>query len=229
MLALSPHSFARPRTATTTRCPAPISPAGTARAPPSSCSQANGYNVERWEQPLSDLAARADAQTVVIFAEPDPRLARRPQERCATSSPAAGMCWSPAGRGGAYRSRMATCSRHRSSQRPASSRRRVSTRWPAPAKCGWCRKQRGDSSQPLDRVQYNCAGAPAVVEYTSGKGEVIWWASSTPLENGSISRAENLNLFLNSLGARDRTATSIGTSRCTARRTPIGLCRRRRH
>ncbi len=32
--------------------------------------QANGYDVERWEQPLSDLAARADAQTVVIFAEP---------------------------------------------------------------------------------------------------------------------------------------------------------------
>jgi hypothetical protein len=56
-------------------------------------------------------------------------------------------------------------------------------------------------SRPLDRIQYNCAGSPAVVEYTSGKGEVIWWASSTPLENGSIQRAENLNLFLNSLGA----------------------------
>jgi hypothetical protein len=56
-------------------------------------------------------------------------------------------------------------------------------------------------SQPRDRVEYNCAGAPAVVEYASGKGEVIWWASSTPLENGSIQRAENLNLFLNSLGA----------------------------
>jgi hypothetical protein len=57
------------------------------------------------------------------------------------------------------------------------------------------------SSRPLDRVEYNCAGSPAVVEYSSGKGEVIWWASSTPLENGSIQRAENLNLFLNSLGA----------------------------
>ena len=32
--------------------------------------QASGYNVQRWEQPLSDLAARADTQTVVIFAEP---------------------------------------------------------------------------------------------------------------------------------------------------------------
>ncbi|HEY1806616.1 MAG TPA: DUF4350 domain-containing protein, partial [Terracidiphilus sp.] len=33
--------------------------------------QASGYNVGRWEQPLSDLADRADSQTVVIFAEPD--------------------------------------------------------------------------------------------------------------------------------------------------------------
>ena len=32
--------------------------------------QASGYNVQRWEQPLSDLAERADSQTVVIFAEP---------------------------------------------------------------------------------------------------------------------------------------------------------------
>ena len=31
---------------------------------------ASGYPVERWEQPLSDLAQRADAQTVVILAEP---------------------------------------------------------------------------------------------------------------------------------------------------------------
>jgi len=33
--------------------------------------QASGYNVQRWEQPLSDLAERADSQTVVIFADPD--------------------------------------------------------------------------------------------------------------------------------------------------------------
>ena len=56
---------------------------------------------------------------------------------------------------------------------------------------------------PLDRVQYNCTGTPAVVEYANGKGEVIWWASSTPLENGSIERANNFDLFLNALGSRE--------------------------
>jgi len=34
--------------------------------------QANGYDIERWERPLSDLVAQADAQTVVIFAAPNP-------------------------------------------------------------------------------------------------------------------------------------------------------------
>ena len=30
----------------------------------------------------------------------------------------------------------------------------------------------------------------------------MWWASSTPLENGSLARADNLDFFLNSLGER---------------------------
>jgi hypothetical protein len=57
--------------------------------------------------------------------------------------------------------------------------------------------------RPRDRVQYNCTGAPAVVEYSQGKGHIVWWAGSTPLENGSIQRGGNLNLLLTSLGTRD--------------------------
>ena len=34
------------------------------------CCSAADTVLERWEQPLSDLAAQADAGTVVIFAEP---------------------------------------------------------------------------------------------------------------------------------------------------------------
>jgi hypothetical protein len=59
------------------------------------------------------------------------------------------------------------------------------------------------SDRPRDRVDYNCTGAPAVVEYDLEKGHVVWWAASTPLENASISRANNLNLFLNAVGPRD--------------------------
>ncbi len=32
---------------------------------------------------------------------------------------------------------------------------------------------------------------------------MVWWASSTPLENGSLARANDLDLLLNSLGPRD--------------------------
>ena len=56
---------------------------------------------------------------------------------------------------------------------------------------------------PTQRIQYSCAGQPAVVEYDYGKGHVVWWASSTPLENGSLARANNLDLLLNSLGPRE--------------------------
>jgi hypothetical protein len=53
---------------------------------------------------------------------------------------------------------------------------------------------------PAQRVDYSCAGAPAVVEYDWGKGHVVWWANSTPLENGSLARGNDLDLLLNSLG-----------------------------
>ena len=56
---------------------------------------------------------------------------------------------------------------------------------------------------PKQRTQYGCAGQPAVVEYDYGKGHVVWWANSTPLENGSLARAHNFDLLLNSLGPRE--------------------------
>jgi len=41
---------------------------------------------------------------------------------------------------------------------------------------------------------------PVVVSYRVGRGEVIWWASASPLTNGSIREKGNLALFLNSVG-----------------------------
>jgi hypothetical protein len=56
---------------------------------------------------------------------------------------------------------------------------------------------------PKQRTQYSCAGQPAVVEYDYRSGHVVWWASSTPLENGSLARAANFDLLLNSIGPRE--------------------------
>jgi hypothetical protein len=41
-----------------------------------------------------------------------------------------------------------------------------------------------------------------VVTYPYGRGRVIWWAASTPLENAGIAKSGNLNLLLNSIGPR---------------------------
>ena len=55
------------------------------------------------------------------------------------------------------------------------------------------------------RVVYRCGYDPVVVTYSVGKGTVVWWASASPLENGTIEQAGNLNLLLNSIGPRATT------------------------
>jgi hypothetical protein len=161
--------------------------------------KANGYDVERWEQPLSDLPAQTDEHTVVIFAEPDPSSPedfKAVQDIVARGGRVLVTGWLggilvPGGNSLPPQQLGTAC---KLTPQGLDSLAGSGEVWMVP-EAAW------GSDQPLDRVEYNCAGSPAVVEYTSGKGEVIWWASSTPLENGSIQRAENLNLFLNSLGA----------------------------
>jgi len=161
--------------------------------------KANGYDVERWERPLSDLPALTDAQTVVIFAEPNPTS---PEDLKAVRDIVArggrvlltGWGGGELAPGGNVRPPLqfeTACKLTPQGLDPLASSGEV---WMVP-EAAW------GANRPRDRVEYNCAGSPAVVEYASGKGDVIWWSGSTPLENGSIQRAENLNLFLNSLGA----------------------------
>ncbi len=50
-------------------------------------------------------------------------------------------------------------------------------------------------------VVYGDEDTAAVVAYPFGKGEVIWWASATPLTNQAIRNSGNLAFFLNCVGA----------------------------
>ena len=163
--------------------------------------QASGYHVERWEQPLSDLAARADAQTVVIFAEPilstaeDVKAVREIVERGGRVllTGWSGGRLAPEGDAEPPSQFQSAC---RLTPQGLDALAGSGEVWMVP-EGGW------GLDRPRDRVEYNCTGAPAVVEYSQGKGYVVWWASSTPLENGSIQRGGDLNLFLNALGARE--------------------------
>jgi len=53
---------------------------------------------------------------------------------------------------------------------------------------------------------YGREGEVAVISYRIGKGEVVWWASATPLTNGSIRDKNNLAFFLNCIGAPGKTS-----------------------
>lgn len=162
----------------------------------------SGYSLERWESPLSDLAAKAGPDTVVIFAEPFSRetadliAVRTILERGGRvlSTGFLGGYMLPGEASDAHTNMVdfGTCKLDPQGLDPLSGSGEV---WMAPEST-W---KVGDPGQ---RVQYTCNGHPAVVEYDWGKGHVVWWASSTPLENGFISRGQNLDLFLNSLGPK---------------------------
>jgi hypothetical protein len=161
----------------------------------------SSYPVERWERPLSELADTAGPETVVLFAEPmtreisDIRAIRQILER-------GGRVVATGYEGGFLlphgvpiappQFTFAACRLEPNGLDALAGSGEI---WMVP-EASW------QLSDPADRVQYTCAGQPAVVEFDWGKGHAVWWASSTPLENGTVGRAHNLDLLLNSLGPK---------------------------
>jgi hypothetical protein len=160
----------------------------------------SGYPLERWERPLSELAATAGPETVIIIAQPysrdagDIKAVRKILER-------GGRVLSTGYWGGFILPGEA-------SETPKGFNFAACKLEPegldSLAGTGevWMVPQATWVANPAQRVEYSCAKNPAIVEYDWGKGHIVWWASSTPLENGSLSRAHNLDLLLNSLGPR---------------------------
>ncbi|HEV2214268.1 MAG TPA: DUF4350 domain-containing protein [Terracidiphilus sp.] len=161
----------------------------------------SGYTIQRWERPLSELADHAGPETVVIFAQPfQPDYDDMQAVRKMLANGARVLATGPVGGyllpGGQVTQpsafHFATCALQPDGLDPL-----------ADSGQAWMMlESTWEVGDPMYRVQYTCAGEPAVVEYGYGKGHVVWWASSTPLENGSLTRGQNLNLLLNSLGPR---------------------------
>ncbi len=162
----------------------------------------SGYPIDRWERPLAELAATAGPDTVVIFAEP---LTREPANlKAVRQILERGGRVLATGFWGAFilpgeagttpeTFNFAACRLEPEGLDTLASTGEV---WMVP-EAEW------KPGNPAHRVDYSCAGQPAVVEYDWGKGHAVWWASSTPLENGSLARANDLDLLLNSLGPRE--------------------------
>lgn len=162
----------------------------------------SGYAVQRWERPLSELAAQSGPDTVVIFAQPfsrekdDISAVKQILERggrVLTTGYWGGYLLPNGSSAPPEEFNFAACQLEPEGLDQLAFSGEV---WMAP-EAMW------QVGNPMFRVQYACAGQPAVVEFDWGKGHAVWWASSTPLENGSLERGHNLDFFLNSLGPRE--------------------------
>ena len=162
--------------------------------------QQSGYHVERWSRPLNELPQYVDAHTTVLFAEPfygaidDARepvraLLRRGARVLVTGYtggllvPENQVKLNPLPFG-------AACTGE------ADGFSALAASGPVRMEAGALWKQ----ADPRQQAAYLCFGQPIVVQYPYAKGQVVWWAASTPLENASLGRDGDLALLFNSIG-----------------------------
>jgi hypothetical protein len=159
-----------------------------------------GYSIERWTEPLSQLADRADSHTVLIVAEPFPTGVEEQKSAVEKILKRGGRVLAT-GIGGAM-------------LLPHSEAVPVQNPWAQEChatpvgldamanaddvrmylKAYWAKPAVGD------RTQYLCGTRAVIVTYAYDKGEVIWWADALPLENRGIAEGANLELLLSSIG-----------------------------
>jgi Domain of unknown function (DUF4350) len=166
--------------------------------------QKAGYQVERQSDPLSQIEDRVDEHTTVVLAEPFLQnvIVSQAAVKALLDKGARVLVTGFAGGllmpGNAVQSDPfppSTCNADANGFGELAGSGTVSIRPEALWK----------QSNPLHQVVYSCRGDAVAVTYKAGKGMVIWWASSTPLENSGIQQADNLVFFLNSVGPRAMT------------------------
>jgi len=168
-----------------------------------------GYNEVRWERPEGELSSVDAAHATLILAQPAPNFAalsdkkrqqpfvdflRRGGRIVATGS-ASAILLPDAQVAPSDRFYTELC--FTTPEGPSPLARAGELEMAAPV--GW------SSKDPAVRVAQRCGSDPVVVSYPSGNGEIIWWASATPLTNQGLHNNGNLRLLLASIGDPDRT------------------------
>jgi hypothetical protein len=164
-----------------------------------------GYRVERWERPTADLDTLHPMDTTLVLAGPYMQNELHP-ESAVTRFVSSGGRVVATGLAGALllpqphaapsqRIYTALCLTTPGSLSPLGRAGGVQMRSAAQ----WLRSDR------KARVQQWCGDEAAVITYPYGKGEVIWWASSTPLSNAGLRKDGSLRLLLAAVGERNRT------------------------
>jgi hypothetical protein len=168
-----------------------------------------GYREVRWERPEAELAGVDAARATLVLADPSPSIAvleekqrQQPFEDflrrggwIVATGQVAPLLLPDAKVEFANRFYDALCDTTPEGPDPLARAGSLSMRAPV----RWVRQ---DASV---RVAQRCGGAAVVVSYPVGQGQVIWWASATPLTNEGLRQDGNLRLLLASVGGRDRT------------------------
>lgn len=168
-----------------------------------------GYNTVRWEQPETELSTIDPAHATLILAEPSPSFAAFTDKK--RQQPFIDFLH----RGGRIVATGAVVALFLPDAKVAQSDRLftdlciTSPAGPdALARAGeleMAAPVRWTNDDPAVRVSQTCGQGAVVVSYPEGKGEVIWWASATPLTNSGLRNDGNLRLLLASVGDTRRT------------------------
>jgi len=158
-----------------------------------------GYDVERWEKSPVEIADDP-ANTVLVLADPVQRSAE--DERAAIRS-----FLQEGGRilaTGPSAAALLPGARPFAESYDLEDAQHFSPRSPSPIMRGapditMIPPESWTPDLPREVIVYGDEDTAAVVTYRFGKGEVVWWAQATPLTNGAIRDASNLQLFLNSV------------------------------
>jgi len=163
----------------------------------------SGYHVERQSEPLAQIEDQVDQHSTVVFAEPFRQNVDAAREYVQAILDKGGRVLVTGYTGGLLVPDNAV--QHSKLTRDECDG--VANGFGELAASGTIRlaPQAQWKPSPLSQVEYTCQGHAVVVTYKSGKGLVIWWADSLPLENGGIQQADNLVLFLTSIGAPEDT------------------------
>jgi Domain of unknown function (DUF4350) len=169
----------------------------------------SGYHVQRWEESLTDLPT-GDGGTLILA---EPEGSPTPEERAAltefieeggrliATGTTAGFFLSdyskPLGHMYAIPDPIAGLTWERIPSTSPSSITRAAAEITLAPEAYW---------YPESSVMklYGGLEKPRVVKYARGKGEVIWWASATPLTNAGLREPGNLEFFLACLGDAQR-------------------------
>jgi hypothetical protein len=162
--------------------------------------QESGYRVERWESPPNELPADP-AGTTLIFAEPNEKCSAEECEEVSRFVSNGGRLVVMGASGAWFAPQSTAVDIPDSDLTP----KPFSAALPSPLsrnapEVTMVAPDEWKTLAPSQLSIYDRQGKPGVVWYRFGKGEVIWWAISSPASNGSIREKGNLALFLNSVG-----------------------------